>query len=111
MLSTQWGLGCWVRAPGFPETAILPLPWPCREGPRDTDPHPHPPPIPPQLLTLLPGSTDRSVRPRKTSLGAAPAPELLSSGVTHVMPTMNKSMELMWADPGHEAGGRLRLSI
>lgn len=105
------GVGVLGESPRLPRDGNSPAPLAVQGGPSGHRPHPHPPPIPPQLLTLLPGSTDRSVRPRKTSLGAAPAPELLSSGVTHVMPTMNKSMELMWADPGHEAGGRLRLSI
>lgn len=65
--------------------------------------HPH--------LTLLAGSTDRSVRARKTSLGAAAGPALLSSGVIHTIATVNKSTELMGADTGREAGGKSRLSI
>lgn len=67
------------------------------------DPQPHSTLSCPHL-TLLPGSTDKSVRPRKTSLGAAPEPALLSSGVVHATPRMNKSRELMGADPGREQG-------
>lgn len=62
-------------------------------------------------LTLLPGSTDRSFRPQKTSVGAATEPALLSSGVVHASPKVNKSTELMGADTGQEAGGKPRLGI
>lgn len=62
-------------------------------------------------LTLLPGSTDRSFRPGKTSLGAATEAVLLSSGVVHTSPRLNKSKELMGADTGHEAGGKPKLDI
>lgn len=62
-------------------------------------------------LTLLPGSTDRSLRPLKTLLGAATEPALLSSGVVHTSPKVNKSRELMGADTGHEAGGKPKLGI
>ena len=75
--------------------AIPPIIWP---QPHSTLSRPH--------LTLLPGSTDRSFRPWKTSLGAASEPALLSSGVVHATPRMNKSRELMGADPGREVGGR-----
>lgn len=79
MLSTQWGLGCWVRAPGFPETAILPLPWPCREGPRDTDPTPTPLPSPPSSSPYCPApqtgasapGRPPSGQPRRQSCSAA----------------------------------------
>lgn len=70
---------------------------------RPTTPHPH--------LTLLPGSTDRSFRPWKTSLGAAIVAVLFSSGVAHASPRVNKSKELMGADTGHEAGGKPKLDI
>lgn len=63
------------------------------------------PPLPPPqthhlLPTLLPGSTDRSVRPRKPSLGTATGSVLLNSGVIHTVPKMNKSTELIGADTG-----------
>lgn len=48
--------------------------------------------------TLLPGSTDRSVRPRKPSLATATGLVLLSSGVIHTIPRMNKSTELIGVD-------------
>lgn len=73
-------------------------------------PSPHPTIMYPHR-TLLPGSTDRSFRPWKTSLGAATEPALLSRGLVHASPKVNKSMELMVADTGHEAGGELRLGI
>lgn len=50
--------------------------------------------------TLLPGSTDRSVRPLKPSLGTATGSVLLNSGVMHTVPKMNKSTELIGADTG-----------
>jgi hypothetical protein len=65
-------------------------PWGWVSPPCATTMNPH--------LTLLPGSTDRSVRPRKSSLGAASRPVLLSSGVIHTVPMMNRSTELMGAD-------------
>lgn len=70
-------------------------------APHSTIAYPH--------LTLLAGSTDRSVRPWKTSLGAATEPMLLSSGVIHAIPKTKKSTELMGAEAGHEAGGKPRL--
>lgn len=55
-------------------------------------------------LTLLLGPTDKSVRPWKASPGAATEPAALSSGVAHATPRMNKSRELMGADPAREQG-------
>lgn len=76
----------------------------------DDEPAPNPhPTLPDPHLTLLPGSTDRSVRPRKTSLGAVTGPALLSSGVVHTIAKMNRSRELMGVDTEREAGGKPRL--
>lgn len=77
--------------------------WPCR-GALDASLPPPPYHVYP-CLTLLPGSTDRSFRPLKASLGAALEPTLLSSGVVHASPKVNSSKELMGADTGHEQEG------
>lgn len=79
-------------------------------GPLRPASHLHPTTMCPHL-TLLPGSTDRSFRPWKTSLGAAIEAVLLSSGVVHTSPRVSKSKELMGADTGQEAGGKPKLDI
>lgn len=48
----------------------------------------------------MPGSTDKSIRPRKPSLGTVIGSLMLNSGVIHTVPKMKKSTELIGADTG-----------
>lgn len=69
-----------------------------------------PPPHPTTTnnLTLMCGSTDRSVRPWKLPVGAATGPALLSNGTAHTAPATNRSMELMGVDTGQGSGSHVR---